>query len=296
MMNVIDRIKSIRRSVMGLNQRDLNLIYPNNARKHYKYADDKYLAKSIMEENGIVCPRTYATVATFGGIEDAWNAVKEWNQMVIKPAKGAGGNGIMILNKKGGQWFKGGKPIFESQVCAHIANIIFGVFSFGDTDVALIEEYVQPHPFFHEIYPEGVPDFRIILLKGIPLMGMLRVPTSRSNGKANLHQGGLGIGVDMKTGKLKSAYDGRKHADHHPDSGSLIQGKSIPFWSELLELSIKASQHFPLDFLGVDLVIDAIKGPMIMEVNVRPGLGIQLANQQGLKEVINELNLNFNEL
>ncbi len=290
-MRLLKHMQKIRSSVMGMNQRNLGLIYPNNAKKNYKYADDKYLAKSIMEENGIACPRTYAVVGKIGEIEAAWNAVKEWNKLVIKPAKGAGGNGIMILKKVNDQWMKGGKVIDEFHIFSHIANIIFGIFSFGDSDVALIEEYVQPHPFFHKIYPEGVPDFRIILLKGIPLMGMLRMPTDKSNGKANLHQGGLGIGVAMDTGRLKQAYDGRKHFDLHPDSKHQILNKRIPHWEELVALSVQTAKHFPLDYLGVDLVIDEHKGPMIMEVNVRPGLGIQLANKQGLKEVIENVKL-----
>ncbi len=291
-MKWIKHIKAIRESVMGMNQRNLELIYPNNARSNYKFADDKYLAKSIMEEKGIACPRTFAVVGKIGEIEAAWQAVKEWNKLVIKPAKGAGGNGIMILKKENDQWMKGGKVIDEFHIFSHIANIIFGIFSFGDSDVTLIEEYVQPHPFFHEMYPEGVPDFRIILLKGIPLMGMLRMPTAKSNGKANLHQGGLGIGVDMETGLLKQAYDGKRHFDFHPDSHSQILNKQIPYWEELMALAIQTSTHFPLDYLGVDLVIDKHKGPMIMEVNVRPGLGIQLANKQGLKGVIENLKLN----
>ena len=295
-MRLFNYIKSMRESIIGMNERNLDLIYPNNERKHYKYADDKYLAKSIMEENGIACPRTYGVVSRIGDIEDAWEAVKVWNKLVIKPAKGAGGNGIMILKKKDGRWFQGSKEIDDFHVFSHIANIIFGIFSFGDSDRALIEEYVQPHSFFHEIYPEGVPDFRIILLKSIPLMGMLRMPTDKSNGKANLHQGGLGIGVDMKTGKLRQAFDGTHHFDYHPDSKREILNKDIPHWDDLLALSIQTSKHFPLQYLGVDLVIDEHKGPMIMEVNVRPGLGIQLANRQGLKEVIKNLNLYRNEI
>ncbi len=277
--------------VMGMNQRNLGLIYPNNARKNYKYADDKYLAKEIMEANNVKCPRTYGVVEKIGEIEEVWQMVSQWPMLVVKPAKGAGGKGIMILKRQGDQWRKGSGPISESQIFTHIANIIFGVFSFGDDDLALIEEYVVPHEFFGEIYPAGVPDFRVILLRGVPVMGMLRMPTARSNGKANLHQGGLGIGVDMETGKLKQAYDGKRHMATHPDSGSVITGKPIPHWEELVALSVQTAKEFPLDYLGVDLVMDKTHGPMVMEVNVRPGLGIQLANQEGMKEALKRLKL-----
>lgn len=285
---IIKTIRKTDRLVMGMNQRNIELIYPNNAKRYYKYADDKCLAKEIMEGKGVKCPKTYGVVEKIGEIEAVWQMVSQWPMLVVKPAKGAGGKGILILKREGEQWIKGDKPISESHIFTHIANIIFGVFSFGDDDRALIEEYVVPHEFFAEIYPSGVPDFRIILLKGVPVMGMLRMPTARSGGKANLHQGGLGIGVDMQTGRLKYAYDGTRHLAVHPDSGRNILNKPVPHWEELLALSIQTALEFPLDYLGVDLVMDKAKGPMVMEVNVRPGLGIQLANQEGMKEALNK--------
>ena len=141
-----------------------------------------------------------------------------------------------------------------------------------------------------EIYPQGVPDFRVILLKDRPVMSMLRIPTDRSNGKANLHQGGLGIGIDTELGVLMQAFDGTAYHDVHPDNGNSIKGKKIPMWSDLISLAIKTSRAFPLNYLGIDIVIDKKLGPLIMEINVRPGLGIQLANKQGLRSILKELN------
>lgn len=278
--------------MLGINERNIDLIYKFNKRSDYRLADDKYLAKQIFEEHGVLSPRTYGVVHQLVDMPAVWDQVKDFDNLVIKPAKGAGGKGILILKKKDGQWMSSSKVISEEQIFHHIANILFGLFSFGDSDKALFEEFVTPHPFFGEIYGSGVPDFRIILLKNQPLMGMLRMPTAKSGGKANLHQGGLGIGVDMNNGTLKKAYDGKKYHDVHPDSLKPINGQAIPHWGELVALAIQTAKAFPLQYLGVDLVIDKHKGPMIMEVNVRPGLGIQLANQQGLKEIINEVNQN----
>ncbi|MDW3190990.1 MAG: sugar-transfer associated ATP-grasp domain-containing protein [Cytophagales bacterium] len=271
-----------------MNERNLGLIYPHNDRKDYKYADDKYLAKSILEKNGLPCPKTYAVVNSIGQIEKSWNSVRHHRELVIKPAKGAGGKGIMILTRSNDTWISQGKVITDEEIFFHVANVIFGIYSFGDSDVALIEEFIRPHKLFLKIYPNGVPDIRIILLKGVPLMAMLRMPTKESGGKANLHQGGLGIGVDMESGKLLDAFDGQKYLNVHPDTGHSITGQTLPHWQELIVMSIEASKYFPLEYLGVDLVIDAEKGPMIMELNVRPGLAIQLANRKGLKAVITE--------
>lgn len=288
MIKIWNKLRSIHQQVMGLNQRNLELIYPNNPKRNYKYADDKYLAKEILEQNGIACPKTYACISSVAEIEETWNVVSQWNELVIKPAKGAGGKGIMILKRQQGLWYKGGQVIAENHIFTHIANIIFGIFSFGDDDVALIESYVRPHPCFKEIYSDGVPDIRVIVLDQEPIMAMLRMPTNQSGGKANLHQGGLGIGVNMVNGKLKEAYDGKNFMKTHPDSGNKIEGVVLPYWLDILTLSIETARHFPLNFIGVDLVIDEHLGPMVMEVNVRPGLGIQLANKQGLKSVIKQ--------
>jgi len=241
-----------------------------------------------MEANNISCTITYAAVKQIGEIVQAWQTVQVWDQLVIIPAKGAGGKGILILKKKNGAWYSHEIPIKKSQVFTHLANILFGIYSFGDCDIALIEEYVQSHSFFQNIYPAGVPDIRIILLKKKVLMGMLRLPTKRSKGKANLHKGGLGVGIDLESGCLKEAYDGKRYLTYPSDSKQNILGGQIPYWESIISLSIRAAQHFPLEYLGVDLVIDQLKGPMVMEMNVRPGLGIQLANRQGLKTMVDQ--------
>lgn len=285
-MNFFKSILAINKNIIGMNERNLELIYPHNDRKHYKYADDKYLAKSILERHDLPCPKTYAVIGSIGHIEKAWGAASHHSEIVIKPAKGAGGKGIMILKRNDHTWYSQGKAITEEEIFLHLANVIFGIYSFGDDDVALIEEFIRPHQLFMDIFPDGVPDIRIILLKGVPLMAMLRMPTLESGGKANLHQGGLGIGVDMDSGVLLDAYDGQKYHQVHPDTGYEITDQRLPYWPELVAMSVEVSKHFPLAYLGVDLVIDAENGPMVMELNVRPGLAIQLANRTGLKAVI----------
>ncbi|RNC92723.1 MAG: alpha-L-glutamate ligase-like protein [Allomuricauda sp.] len=272
------------KGVIGLNRRNIEFIYPNNQRKHYTLADDKVKAKMILHEFGIPCARTYAVIERISQIKSSWSKLQSHTKLVIKPAKGSGGGGIKILSKgRDGTWQSSGKTMTDAQICQHITSIISGLFSMASNDVCLIEECIVPDPFFAEIYNEGVPDFRIITLKEQPLMAMLRMPTSKSDGKANLHQKGVGIGVDMKSGTLTQVYDGKHYSDHHPDNENSVFGKKIPYWFTMLQLAKKTAQAFPLEYLGIDLVIDKIKGPQIMEVNVRPGLGIQLVNKCGLQ-------------
>lgn len=287
-------MKSHKKSnVIGLNERNIKLIYPNNNKRHYPLADDKVLTKEILHQYDIPCAETYAVIEYNSDIKAAWELCKNKNALAIKPARGSGGGGIKILKKDhNGIWISSGKPVEDRQVFQHMAATIMGFYSLGSHDRVLIEECIEPDPFFQQIYPSGVPDFRIITLNHQPLMGMLRMPTDRSDGKANLHQNGVGIGVDMKRGTLTQVYDGKNYFDHHPDSKFIVENVSIPYWNEILEISIATAKAFPLNYLGIDIVIDKYKGPQIMEINVRPGLGIQLVNQQGLKEKINDLNKN----
>ncbi|MEM6719771.1 MAG: sugar-transfer associated ATP-grasp domain-containing protein [Bacteroidota bacterium] len=271
---------------MGINERNVSLIYPNNQRKHYKLADDKVLTKNILETYNIPCAKTYAVIERIGDIIPKWKSIQQYEKIAVKPANGSGGGGIQILTQKADGWYKSGELYPEEEIFTHMANIIMGCFSLGSDDRVLIEACIEPHPFFHEIYPEGVPDFRVILLKGKPIISMLRIPTDISNGKANLHQGGLGIGIDMQKGELLQAHDGKNYHNIHPDNGNQIKGKKIPHWEAILEISKKTAAHFPLQYLGIDIVIDKDLGPLIMEINVRPGLGIQMANKVGMKGVL----------
>jgi hypothetical protein len=45
---------------------------------------------------------------------------------------------------------------------------------------------------------------------------------------------------------------------------------------------VAATDQTGLGYIGADVVLDARRGPMVLELNARPGLAIQLANRAGL--------------
>jgi len=75
----------------------------------------------------------------------------------------------------------------------------------GRPDVAFLEQRVQVADTFASISFEGVPDIRLIVFKGFPIMGILRLATKSSDGKANLHQGAIGVGLNLATGEAIQA-------------------------------------------------------------------------------------------
>ena len=68
----------------------------------------------------------------------------------------------------------------------------------------------------------------------------------------------------------------------HPDTEQPIIGVQIPHWETLLHQAAQCYELTGLGYQGVDLVLDKTKGPLILELNARPGLNIQIANRAGL--------------
>lgn len=277
--------------VMGINERNLRMVYPNNPRKYFPYADDKVLTKEVLHKANIPCAETYAVIRNMGELEEKVKRLLHLEKIAVKPSKGSGGGGIWILYRVGEKQWKtpSGRAVSYDMLTMHIANIIFGVYSLNGTDKAIVEYCLEPHAFFNDIYPNGVPDFRIIAYKDNLLLAMVRIPTDKSGGKANLHLGAIGVGIDMDKGEMTNVFDGDEYFDCHPDTGKKITGLLVPRWEEAKQIALETSKAFPLDYLGVDIVFDNDLGPLVMEINVRPGLGIQLANKVGLKPLIKEL-------
>lgn len=287
MFSFIQMWKELRkRGIMGINQRNADYILRYNDRRFYPLVDNKILTKQKAIEEGISVPKLYGVISTQYEIKNFREIIEPYSDFVIKPAKGSGGEGIIVIaDRYDEKRFKtvSGKLISYSEIEYQLSNILTGLYSLGGSrDSALIEYRVKPDPIFKSISYEGVPDLRIIVLKGYPVMSMLRLPTRQSSGKANLHQGAIGVGVDLATGKtLKGSWFNEK-ITHHPDTDNEVSAIQLPEWDKFILLASQCYEMVKLGYIGVDLVLDEEKGPMILEINARPGLNIQIANDDGL--------------
>jgi alpha-L-glutamate ligase-like protein len=124
---------------------------------------------------------------------------------------------------------------------------------------------------------------RVILYRNEPAMAMLRLPTHESGGRANLHQGGIGTGVDLETGITHHAVLHNRAVTMHPDTRRPVVGMRVPAWHDILDLARRVAAAVGLGYIGVDVVVDEKQGPLLLEANARPGLAIQIANGQGLR-------------
>ncbi len=276
-----------RRGVLGMNARNVDYIQKYNPRRSYPNADSKMRAKLLARRAGIQVPELYQVVYSIGQFDSALENIASRESFVIKPDHGSGGEGVLVLsrNSEGVLTSTSGTPVSREALKIHVANTISGLYSLaGQPDSALFEYKIEFDPVFEKISYQGVPDIRIIVFRGIPVLAMLRLPTKESDGRANLHQGAVGVGVHMAFGTTTFAVFSTSQIQEHPDTGNPITGLEIPHWDQMLEIAASCVEVFELGYFGVDLVVDKSRGPMLLEVNVRPGLAIQLANRVGLKK------------
>ncbi len=157
------------------------------------------------------------------------------------------------------------------------------MFSLGGVDdVAFAEERLVVHPALAKIATDGVPDIRFVIFRGVPVMAMTRLPTSASGGRANLHQGAVGVGIDLRTGRTTHAVMGERIIERHPDREEPLLDVEIPDFERALEIAVRATGATGLGYVGADVVVDAAHGALVLELNARPGLQVQVANQCGL--------------
>jgi len=297
-MFLLTKIRKINKEVLGLNRRNQEYIRPYNPPSAKIIADNKILTKRILAKIGITTPELYKVIRSKKQLEFIdWDSIPK--SFVLKPNKGTGGNGIIVFygkKKNSYEWIRpNGSTMNKKDIILHLENILEGRFSMGNQpDIAILEERVKTDKRIKPYSFKGVPDVRIIAFNNVPIMAQLRLPTKRSNGTANLHSGAICVGIDIASGVTTSGM----HLKMNPviedtyiktdltldlENNLPIGGITIPYWNDLLEIAIKCQQISGLGYIGVDIAIDQEKGPVIFEINARPGLGIQVANNAGLR-------------
>lgn len=288
-----------RAGVLGINARNAGYVLRYNPRRLYPLVDDKLKTKRLAEEAGIAVPRLYGVIRAVHDVRRLPEIVAGHRDFVIKPAAGSGGSGILVVTGRLGELFRtaSGDLLTLDDLEFHLSNILSGVYSLGgQSDQAMIEYRVRFDPVFEPISYQGVPDLRIIVFLGVPVMAMVRLPTRGSQGKANLHQGAIGAGIDLATGRTGTAVWHNEVVTEHPDTGVSVTGVEIPGWGELLRLAASGWELTGLGYLGVDIVLDHDLGPLMLELNARPGLNIQIANRAGLRHRLDLVERNLRRL
>lgn len=282
--------------VLGMNCRNFDIISKCNQRRLYPLVDDKVQTKKLAQKAGINTPKMIGVIEFQHEVKNFMDIIRDRREFVIKPAHGSGGKGVLVICEHNGNKFTqpSGKVLGYHDIYKHISNILSGLYSLGGKyDVALIEELVHFSNIFQDYSYQGVPDVRVIVYKGFPAMAMTRLSTKASDGRANLHQGAVGVGLDIKTGKSLKAVMYNLPIKQHPDTLADLSKITVPDWREHLIIGAKAYEMTGLGYLGADIVLDATCGPMMLELNARPGLAIQIANGIGLVKRLEMINKCF---
>lgn len=275
-----------------MNSRNAQYILPCNPRASFPLVDNKVITKKLAVQYAIPTPELYHVVTNHADTRTMGAVLDTHKEFVVKPARGSGGSGIMLITKKNSDGYvtQSGKSMTGERFIHHIHDILSGIFSLeGLEDSAIIEALIHPDQVFSAVTFQGVPDIRIIVYRGIPVMAMTRLPTRASDGKANLHQGAIGAGIDIHTGITMTAVHNSRIVSHHPDTHNPVTGITVPFWDKMLHMASLAADMTNLHYIGTDFVLDQERGPVLLELNARPGLAIQMANSSGLKERLDRI-------
>jgi len=268
---------------LGINARNHLYVSRYNSREAKKFADNKLYTKRFLQSRHIGVAKLYHVVKSNKDLQnlDLKTLPKSF---VIKPNRGYGGEGILVINgRKGGQFISvSGEKYSTEEIFYHCVDILDGKYAIsGIRDQVIIEEFLESHPDFKNILPEGLPDLRILVFNHVPIIGMLRIPTKNSQGKANLHLGAIGVGIDMGTGKTTYGIQGNRYIRKFTN-GESVENFQVPHWDEILKISSQIQKISKIGYMAVDLSITKT-GIKVLEVNARAGLSVQICNRAFLK-------------
>jgi alpha-L-glutamate ligase-like protein len=281
--------------ILGMNRRNAACILDHNPRSRFPVVDDKLRLDRLCRRIGVPTPAVYAEVSAYAQLRRLDELLGGRDDFVVKPNHGSAGRGVLVVVGRDGRFYlrHNGERLHPDALRQHFSDILSGMYSLaGHPDTALVQQRVRLHPAFVAVTYKGIPDVRVVLYRNEPAMAMLRLPTRQSGGRANLHQGGIGTGIDLESGVTHHAVQHNRFVERHPDTGRPVVGLRVPCWPEVLELSRRVAAAVGLGYIGVDVVVDATCEPLLLEANARPGLAIQIANGRGLRprlEAIDEL-------
>jgi alpha-L-glutamate ligase-like protein len=288
------RFRELRRSLGKDNTGDVLTMRVRNREFINKYNPAPIMAqfnkgemKKTLHGLSIPTTATYLIAEDESDFDELRTLIETQPTFAIKPIDGYGGRDILVVRGRDeatNEFLTNRGRLTAEEIVAHTRKIcVGGVGDYGARRVALVEGFITPDGLLADRTTGGVPDLRVITLQGFPVMSMVRLPTNESNGTANIHTGAVAVAIDILTGEASGGYQQTRDAfiQSHPDTGADLEF-AIPEWEAVLAMASRAAISSGLGFAGVDIVFDEANGPMVLEVNRRPGLGIQNANMDGL--------------
>ena len=89
------RLKEL--GIIGMNDRNINLIAEYNPRRLYPLVDNKLKTKLLAAEKGVATPNLIAAFRSQHDLKHLADVVGRHRGFAMKPAKGSGGKGILVI-------------------------------------------------------------------------------------------------------------------------------------------------------------------------------------------------------
>ncbi len=288
--------------ILWIHKRNNNYIKKFNPQKGIRLAKNKIKTKKFLYERWIPVPKTlFECKSESDRLQFDFTQIRS-TQFVLKPNKWSKWEGIVIvqdmkrttsaeqqyswwdkirgLDRKiilsGYMFLIKGIWISEYELKKQMIGIFKGLYNQSHIhDTLLIEEKLIPWKGFELFCQYGLADIRIIMFNLVPTIAMLRVPTQESGWKANLAQWGIGLWVDIVTGKITSLYyQWESYHQDFPTEWMFLHNKKVPYRQEILQHSSNIQYFVNSGYLGMDWVITE-HGPKLLEINARSWLEIQ---------------------
>lgn len=155
-----------------------------------------------------------------------------------------------------------------------------------------LEEYVVQNKEISKICDSSVNTIRIMTFGYNGKSEILFAAMRFGNGEANVdnfHQGGMGVLVDIETGKLvgQAFNKNLEYFDAHPKSGVKFDGFQIPNWDKIKKLVLEAALvNEYIHVVGWDVAVTE-DGATFIEGNRRPGFDlVQVLSKRGRKDIM----------
>ena len=267
--------------ILWQNARNLDFIWKYNTNEAKELADSKLKTKDFLSKKWISVSESIFVIKNHKELEETDLNTFE-TPFVVKPNAGYWWKWILIIDKKDSEnnFITNDWQIFNyDELNQHLNDILDGFYSLSwSRDKVIFERKIEIDHSVDLLWKYWLPDIRVIVFNSVPVLAMLRVPTANSKWKANLHAWACWVWIDIWSWRLTYITQFKKLIKSIPWIWD-VRWIELPHWDEILSLAVKTQQVSNIWYIWCDIVLDDKVWPMILEVNIRPWLEVQVANR-----------------
>lgn len=275
----------------------MNLVLPAlNDAEYEGVFDNKWLFALLMVSNGIPHPTTLGNFHPQIGARWGGDPLRTTSQLrdllmarrpaciVAKPADGHQGQGLRVFSIA----YDTPSAEVREDGTTYPLDSFLETLRPGGLGV-LLQEWIRQHNALDALNPGTVNTLRAVTLRTQDgrveiLPSVLRVGRDGQLGD-NWDQGGIAVAVDPDTGVLGKGRIKPKHGGavvaSHPDTGAPFEGAVLPNWGAVRALVERTALVVPQVRLSAWDIAFTPDGPIVVEGNFRPGIGLVQSHGKG---------------